>query len=167
MNDPLIQKYAQTAVPRYTSYPTAPHFQPGFPAETWGRWLAELPADTPPSLYFHIPFCDEMCWFCGCHTKVTKRYDPVARYVEHMLAEIDIVADKLNAAPWVTSIHWGGGSPTKLTPEDFAAIMGRVRERFDISKNAEIALEVDPRTLTPEFIEAMAAAGVNRASVCG
>jgi len=160
----LLSRYDRQ-VPRYTSYPTAPHFHDGVDAATYKGWLGALDDDDTLSLYFHVPFCAEMCWFCGCHTKVTRRYDPVARYVDHMLAEIDLLAAALSARPKVVSVHWGGGSPTKLTPEDFLRLMSRARERFDFSPDADIAVEIDPRTLTPEFVSALALSGVNRASL--
>jgi len=164
MTTTLLSRYDRQ-VPRYTSYPTAPHFHDGVDGNTYGKWLAALSSEDTLSLYFHVPFCAEMCWFCGCHTKVTKRYEPVARYVEHMLAEIDLVANALTTRPKVTSIHWGGGSPTKLNAEDFLRLMSRARERFDFAPDADIAVEIDPRTLNSDFIEALAASGVNRASL--
>jgi oxygen-independent coproporphyrinogen-3 oxidase len=128
-------------------------------------WLGALTDADTLSLYFHVPFCQEMCWFCGCHTKVTRRYDPVAKYVGHLAKEVDLVADAIYARPKVTAAHWGGGSPTKLSADDFRRLMARARERFDFAPDADIAVEIDPRTLTPAFVEAMAEMGVTRASL--
>lgn len=164
MTASLLARYDRQ-VPRYTSYPTAPHFHDGIDAATYKGWLGALTDADTLSLYFHVLFCQEMCWFCGCHTKVTKRYDPVAKYVEHLLKEIDLVADALTSHPKVTGVHWGGGSPTKLSADDFRRLMTRARERFDFMEDADIAVEIDPRTLTPDFVTAMAEAGVNRASL--
>ncbi len=164
MTAALLEKYDRQ-VPRYTSYPTAPHFHAGVDAEAYAGWLAAIRDDQSLSLYFHVPFCEEMCWFCGCHTKVTRKYDPVARYVEHMLGEVGLVAGALRTSPKVSSIHWGGGSPTKLSPGDFSRIMAAVREQFSFADGAEIAVEIDPRTLTDEFVAALAASGVTRASL--
>ena len=82
-------------MPRYTSYPTAPHFHDGVQEATYRDWLAALESTVPLSLYFHVPFCAEMCSFCGCHTKIVNRYEPVARYLETLEAEVDLVASAL------------------------------------------------------------------------
>lgn len=164
MTASLLRRYDRQ-VPRYTSYPTAPHFHEGIAGETYGDWLAALTDADTLSLYLHVPFCAEMCWFCGCHTKVTRKYEPVARYVELLLKEAELVRDTIPANPHVTSIHWGGGSPTKLTPEDFGRLMGKLRRSYAIADYAEIAVEVDPRTLTGAFVQEMARARVNRASI--
>ena len=92
MRPDLAAKY-DLRVPRYTSYPTAPHFHPGVTPETYGGWLKEMDPKLELSLYLHIAFCAEMCWFCGCHTKITKRYGPVAAYMEALWREIGMVAD--------------------------------------------------------------------------
>ena len=163
MND-LINKY-DLRVPRYTSYPTAPHFNDTVDGEVYKKWLFELDPKTPLSLYFHIPFCDEMCWFCGCYTKIVKRYDPVKDYLNTLLDEIDLVADALPARMTAKHLHWGGGSPTMLKGEDWMAIMTKLRERFDVFDDAEIAVELDPRTATEDYVAELEAAGVNRASI--
>jgi len=168
MNKDLINKY-DLRVPRYTSYPTAPHFSDGIDGDVYKKWLSELPLDTELSLYFHIPFCDEMCWFCGCYTKIVKRYDPVKEYLDALLAEIDLVADALptgkTARFTAKHLHWGGGSPTMLKGEDWMAIMDKLRERFDVAPDAEIAVELDPRTATEDYVQELERAGVNRASI--
>jgi len=164
MTTDLIQKY-DLRVPRYTSYPTAPHFHGGVDGGVYKRWLGELDPATELSLYFHIPFCDEMCWFCGCYTKIVKRYDPVKEYLDALLAEVDLVADALPARLTAKHLHWGGGSPTMLKGEDWMAIMDKLRARFDVADDAEIAVELDPRTATEDYIAELERAGVNRASI--
>ncbi|MDA1311405.1 MAG: coproporphyrinogen III oxidase, partial [Proteobacteria bacterium] len=82
----LIQRYGGL-VPRYTSYPTAPHFHDGVTAETYAGWLGEVGDEEPISLYFHVPFCDQLCWYCGCHTKVVNRYGPIAAYASNLIKE--------------------------------------------------------------------------------
>jgi oxygen-independent coproporphyrinogen-3 oxidase len=104
-------------VPRYTSYPTAPHFHAGVSELTFRTWLGELPPGLPLSLYVHIPFCDTLCWFCGCHTTVVNRYTPVTSYLNHLFTEIANIGPLLKGHP-VTHLHWGGGSPTMLSPDD-------------------------------------------------
>ncbi|HJO57390.1 MAG TPA: hypothetical protein QF772_04135, partial [Nitrospinaceae bacterium] len=107
----LAKKY-DLKVPRYTSYPTTPHFSDAVDGETYKGWLAELDPAQALSLYFHIPFCDEMCWFCGCYTKIVARYDPIAAYMETLLKEVDLAADALPGKYRARHLHWGGGSPT-------------------------------------------------------
>jgi oxygen-independent coproporphyrinogen-3 oxidase len=164
MRPDLAAKY-DLRVPRYTSYPTAPHFHPGIGAETYRAWLGELDPATPLSLYLHIAYCAEMCWFCGCHTKITKRYAPVAAYMETLLAEVDLVAGALPARMPARHIHFGGGSPTILSAEDFVRTLDTLRRHFAVADGAEIAVELDPRTADEPYVAAMAGAGVTRASI--
>jgi oxygen-independent coproporphyrinogen III oxidase len=152
-------------VPRYTSYPTAPHFHAGVDARAYRTWLSELDPAQPLSLYLHVPFCDTLCWFCGCHTKVVNSYSPLAGYLELLKGEIGLVADALGARRRVTHIHWGGGSPTMVRAEDLVRIGRLLRERFDVAPDAEIAIEIDPRGFTPASADALAAIGVTRASI--
>lgn len=164
MSTALSTKY-DMRVPRYTSYPTAPHFNTGVDGETYKKWLSELDPAVPLSLYFHIPFCDSMCWFCGCYTKIVNRYEPVRDYLDVILQEIDIVADALPGRFTARHLHWGGGSPTMLTGDDWRKIMDKLRERFDVNDDSEIAVECDPRDVKEDYIIALADAGVNRASI--
>ena len=164
MRQDLTEKY-DLRVPRYTSYPTAPHFHPGVTGDTYARWLTELDPATELSLYLHVAYCAEMCWFCGCHTKITRRYDPVAAYLQAMLAEVDLVRQRLPTRMAVRHIHFGGGSPTILDPVDFERTIAHLRDRFIVRPDAEIAVELDPRTATEIYIAAMKRAGVTRASL--
>ena len=152
-------------VPRYTSYPTAPHFGGDVDGGVYRRWLGELDPAAPLSLYFHVPFCESLCWFCGCHTKIVKRHGPVAGYLQTLHEEIDLVADALPGRFRAAHLHWGGGSPTMLSPEDWRRAMDHLRGRFDIADGAEIAVELDPRGTTEDYVRALAGAGVNRASI--
>ena len=160
----LTNKY-NLMVPRYTSYPTAPHFNDSVKSDLYRQWLEALNPSTPLSLYFHIPFCDEMCSFCGCYTKIVKRYDPVASYVEVLLDEIDLIAKILPARFIAKNLHWGGGSPTMLKETDWIRIIERLHMHFDVTDDAAIAVELDPRTATEAYIQALQDAGVNRASI--
>jgi oxygen-independent coproporphyrinogen-3 oxidase len=160
-----VSAAGEQRVPRYTSYPTAPHFHAGIGREAYGRWLAGLPAGMPLSLYLHVPFCDSMCWFCGCHTKIVQRYAPVADYLDALLAEIDLVADTIGRHQPVSHIHWGGGTPTMLAPADIIRLATRLRARFEVASDAEFAVEIDPRELSAESVDALGTAGVNRASL--
>ncbi|ODT78907.1 MAG: oxygen-independent coproporphyrinogen III oxidase [Pelagibacterium sp. SCN 64-44] len=160
----LIDRYSQP-VPRYTSYPTAPHFHSGITAQTYARWLGGLHEDATLSLYLHIPYCDRLCWFCGCHTKHTLRYEPVADYLQALYAEIDWVSRQLAGRGRVTAIHLGGGSPTLLTPADLLALKGRLAGAFRIDPQAQISIEIDPNDLDDGRYDAMAAFGLTRASL--
>ncbi|CAA7625150.1 oxygen-independent coproporphyrinogen III oxidase [Magnetospirillum sp. UT-4] len=164
MHQDLSAKY-DLRVPRYTSYPTAPHFHPGIGPDQYGKWLAALDPAEELSLYLHIAYCAEMCWFCGCHTKITRKYAPVAAYMEALLAEIDLIAEKLPARMTARHVHFGGGSPTILAPEDFVRTVDTLRRRFVVRPDAEIAVELDPRTADETYVKAMASAGVTRASI--
>ena len=161
--DPRARRERQ--VPRYTSYPTAPQFHAGIGAETYRRWLGALDAAAPVSLYLHVPFCRRLCWYCGCNTHVASRYRPVATYRDLLLAEIDRVAAALPARLKASRIHWGGGTPTILSPEDFLAVHARLGLHFDIGPESEITIEIDPRVLEKPMVAALAAAGVRRASL--
>jgi oxygen-independent coproporphyrinogen-3 oxidase len=164
MKADLIARYAQR-VPRYTSYPTAPHFNAGVGPDTYAAWLRAVPTTEALSLYLHVPFCAELCFYCGCHTTVARRYGPIAAYVALLEREIALVADQLGGRRPVTHIHWGGGTPTILSPDDLRKIAGALAARFDIRPKAEIAIEIDPRTLDPDRVETLAAIGVTRASL--
>lgn len=160
----LIEKYDVPA-PRYTSYPTAPHFNEAMPPRRYGDWLARAPANASLSLYLHVPFCQSLCWFCGCHTRVLNRPEPLAAYLEALEAEMSLVAARLPVGPKVRHIHWGGGTPTILEADQLSRLMAGLRARFDIAEDAEIAVEIDPRRLSDARIEALAAAGFTRASL--
>jgi len=164
MTPELIARYDQR-VPRYTSYPTAPHFKPDITPGTYTSWLAELVPDKPLSLYLHVPFCAELCLYCGCNTTVTRSYKAVAAYVDCLEREIELVSERLPSRMAVSHIHWGGGTPTILSPEDLQRISRHLGAAFEILPDAEIAVEIDPRTITPEHVDALAASGLNRASL--
>ena len=160
-----LARYSAMRVPRYTSYPTAPNFSDRVGEDQYRRWLAALPPASPVSLYLHIPFCRAMCWYCGCHTRVARRRAPVDRYVEVLRAEIALIGKALGRKPTVRHLHWGGGSPTLLVAEELAAISSDLSECFSFAEDAERAIEVDPRTLTSEFAEALGRSGITRASL--
>ena len=164
MEADLLQK-CEASAPRYTSFPTAPNFHPGIDSERYRAWLAGLPAGTPLSLYVHIPYCESLCWFCGCHTKATLQYAPVAAYLRALYEEIALVSAALPEGCSVKSIHWGGGTPTMLSSEDISALATALRGAFDIAADAEFATEIDPRSLTHDRIAALAEAGLTRASI--
>lgn len=161
--DPAALALAERSAPRYTSYPTAPHFSKEIGDAAMRDWLAALDPRATLSLYFHIPFCETICAYCGCHTKAVRREAPLTAYKETLLREIEMTAQATHARR-VVSIHWGGGTPGILGPARFGEIVGRVRELFDVTPETEHAIELDPRILDAEMAEALARAGVNRAS---
>ncbi len=164
MTPELLARYDRR-VPRYTSYPTAPHFHPGVGAERYAEWLRSLPPDRTISLYVHVPFCDTLCWFCGCHTKIVKRYDPVARYRDLLFAEIDLLATMIGRQHPLGHIHFGGGSPTILSGDDLCRLGEHLHRHFAISDSAEFAVEIDPRGMSRDKVASLAAIGVSRASI--
>ncbi|TDH35819.1 oxygen-independent coproporphyrinogen III oxidase [Pseudohoeflea suaedae] len=164
MHKDLVQRHAGPA-PRYTSYPTAPHFHGGVDAATYGRWLRALKPGQTLSLYVHIPYCDRLCWFCGCTTKQTLRYDPLTSYLAALKHEIDTISDLVDPGCRVTALHLGGGSPTMLKPEDMIALSDLLRSRFDFAADAEISVEMDPNDLDGPRYDALAEIGLTRASI--
>lgn len=155
----------ETMVPRYTSYPTAPHFRQGADAGWYGERLAAVPSGSNISVYVHVPFCPKLCWFCGCHTRITNRYDAVEDYVASLVKEFSLVLEHIPAqALNLSHIHFGGGSPTILHAEDFTRIANIIKGHFKISEKTEFSIEVDPRNITKEKVKAYARAGINRAS---
>ncbi|MDY0871864.1 oxygen-independent coproporphyrinogen III oxidase [Dongia rigui] len=167
ITDHLISVYDRP-VPRYTSYPTAPHFHDGIDAAVMTGWLGNLPADEPLSLYLHIPFCRKMCWYCGCNTQIVARHQPIADFAAMLLKEIGMVADILTSGSHrrqVTSVHFGGGTPNSLAPGEFERIMAALDHHFALDADLDLAIELDPRTLDAEFLAAMRRTGVNRASL--
>ncbi|MGF1631351.1 MAG: oxygen-independent coproporphyrinogen III oxidase [Kiloniellaceae bacterium] len=158
-------RLAEAQAPRYTSYPTAPHFNAEVDGAVYRQWLEALPAAEPLSLYLHVPFCHQLCWYCGCHTAVANGYRRIAAYVALLQQEIALLAGVLGEGRPVSGLHWGGGTPSILSAEDFTAVMAQLRAAFDFRPDAELAIEIDPRHLTAEKAAALAAAGINRASL--
>jgi oxygen-independent coproporphyrinogen III oxidase len=164
MQKDFVQRHAGPA-PRYTSYPTAPHFHQAVDSATYGRWIRALEPGSTISLYVHIPYCDRLCWFCGCTTKQTHRYEPLTTYLAALRHEIDTIADLVNPGCRVTALHLGGGSPTMLKPEDMIALSDLLRGRFTFDSDAEISVEMDPNDLDGPRYDALAAIGMTRASI--
>jgi oxygen-independent coproporphyrinogen III oxidase len=152
-------------VPRYTSYPTAPHFSGAVSNLTYREWLHALPSGTRLSLYVHIPFCDTLCWFCGCHTRMVRKYAPLRSYLAALEKEIEAVSTLMPKDCAVTHIHWGGGSPTMLLPEDIIRLNAAIHAAFPIARHCDFAIEIDPRGMDEARLDALAEAGMTRASI--
>lgn len=161
MNAPLA--LAERNVPRYTSYPTAPHFKAAVGPDTYRDWLAALPSDARLSLYIHVPFCTELCHYCGCNTRAIRKSEPVDAYAERLLEEIALLAG-LDARK-LTHLHWGGGTPSILGPAWLETIAASLASRFDLSELKEHAIELDPRRIDRSLVRSLKAIGVNRASL--
>lgn len=165
MRQELIRWFESSRVPRYTSYPTAPHFGPAVGPGQHALWLQRIAPDEPVSLYLHVPFCRVLCWYCGCHTRLTRDRGRIDAYGASLRAEIDLVAAHLEGRPPLTHLHWGGGTPTTLGPEGFRATMRKVQEHFRVLPDAELAVELDPRTVDAAMLDALQDCGINRASL--
>ncbi|OAP44031.1 oxygen-independent coproporphyrinogen III oxidase [Sinorhizobium americanum] len=165
MQSSLIAKYGDARLPRYTSYPTSPRFSPAVDASTYGDWLATLPMDKPASLYVHIPFCRSMCWYCACHTTITRQDLPIHNYLQKLRKEISLVSASTKARLNINHLHFGGGTPTIMPPTEMRELIGLLREYFDFADTVQIALEIDPRTLEEEMATVLGEAGVSRASL--
>ncbi|WP_340161530.1 oxygen-independent coproporphyrinogen III oxidase [uncultured Hoeflea sp.] len=164
MQKEFVQKHGGPA-PRYTSYPTAPHFHSGIDGNVYARWLGQLTPGQTLSLYIHIPWCDRLCWFCGCNTKQTLKYEPLKTYLTALENEMETISGLIDPGCRVTALHLGGGSPTMLQPEDMLALNTMLRSRFSFDPDAEISVEMDPNDLTSEKYDALAEIGMTRASI--
>ena len=160
-----LQYVAAERLPRYTSYPTAPSFTPAIDGAVAREWLRTLDTNRAASLYFHVPYCRALCWYCGCHTKIPSDSAAIERYVDALLAEIDLVASLLPARLRVTHLHWGGGTPTIVGPSAMRRMHDAIARDFRVDSVAEIAVEIDPRMLTVEMATALGACGFTRASL--
>ena len=162
----LLRRYDKPG-PRYTSYPTAVEFTPGFTDETYRAKLAEADArsNEPLSLYVHLPFCAERCSYCGCNVVITKKTRVVAEYLSYLHREIDLIAAHLPHRRRVSQLHWGGGTPTYLTLPQMEALQRKITEHFTIEPDAEVAVEVDPRVTSRAQIRLLHRLGFNRISI--
>jgi oxygen-independent coproporphyrinogen-3 oxidase len=167
VDDALLTKYDISA-PRYTSYPTAPQFHDGFASADLRAEIARVnaePAAPPLSLYFHLPFCKSVCFFCGCNVTFTRDRSRPAPYAEVVTKEMDAVAGLLRPGRLVHQLHWGGGTPTFFAPEELGRLFESIRERFSFAPDAEIGIEVDPRETTVAHLDVLGRAGFNRLSL--
>jgi oxygen-independent coproporphyrinogen-3 oxidase len=161
----LLHKYVK-AGPRYTSYPTAPYFNESFGPTQWEEELrASQVRDRDISLYAHIPFCDTLCYYCGCNMIATKDYSKAESYLDILYKEIDRVAVLTDPARKVRQLHWGGGTPTYLKPDDMRRLYAHMASRFSLAGDAEVGCEMDPRELTRDHVRALRETGFNRLSL--
>ncbi len=152
-------------VPRYTSYPTAPHFNSTVGAEDFRAWVEDIAAGARISLYLHVPFCRRLCWFCACRTQGTSSDDPVRAYAEVLKAELALLKAHLPKGVTLSRLHWGGGTPTMMPPEVMEDVARTVFDIVPLGKGAEFSVEIDPNEIDDARLDALAAAGMNRASI--
>jgi oxygen-independent coproporphyrinogen-3 oxidase len=152
-------------VPRYTSYPTAPHFAGGVGPDVFSQWIQSVPAGSSISLYLHVPFCRRLCWFCACRTQGTSSEEPVRAYGLTLKQEIALL--KRHLAPGVTlsRLHWGGGTPTLLPADMMRDLAETIFDTVPLGPGAEFSVEIDPNEIDETRLDALAASGMNRASI--
>lgn len=153
-----------TPVPRYTSYPTAAEFSDKVGARELEAALAAIGPDQPISLYVHIPYCHEICWYCGCNTGAANKTQRLESYLETLRSEIELIAGKLGGRGRVRRIAFGGGSPNAISPQQFDELLANLRTAF-LAHDAQLSIELDPRSLNEPWFEAIADAGIGRASL--
>ena len=161
----LIRKY-NVPGPRYTSYPPATKFTEDV---SWQDLAPRIEANNRTerdlSIYFHIPFCETLCWFCGCTTVITLNHDKGKDYIDYLAREVAAMAGRLNLERKVVQLHFGGGSPTFLRPDEMRRLGEVIHKHFTFSPEIEASVEVDPRRLTREHLVALKEIGFNRASI--
>lgn len=151
--------------PRYTSYPTADRFVGTFDAKDSVNHLKTIPGGRDLSLYFHIPFCNTICYYCACNKIITKDRSRSALYIDYLIQEIALQAASLEAPRRVVQMHWGGGTPTFLSGEEIHRLMDGIREYFEFAPDGEYSIEIDPRKVTREMVALLAEEGFNRMSL--
>src|SRR5687767_12947447 len=154
--------------PRYTSYPTAPMFANSFTADDY---IAEIDSTNTNgnardiSLYAHFPFCEKLCYFCGCNMRVSHDRGLIGTYNEYLKREIAMIAKRISPSRKLSQMHVGGGTPSYLTPSEINDVGSFIRDQFEFADDIEASVEIDPRGLTAEHIEAFRASGFNRISM--
>ncbi len=158
----ILEKY-NFQVPRYTSYPPATQFKEEKDEEAYIGWLSNTSGKV--SLYVHIPFCARLCHYCGCNMRVVNNYDPVKDYLQILKSEVSLLRTYIPAGTIISHLHFGGGSPTIVKPEDFRSLVEFISETFPFDSAIEIGVEADPRNISETKIAAYASSGVNRISL--
>ena len=152
-------------VPRYTSYPTAPQFTAQTNAQDVRQWIGQIEPGSEISLYLHIPFCRRLCWFCACRTQGTSTLSPVEAYVDTLANEVRMVAEMLPSGVTLSQLHWGGGTPTLLSPELIDKLAGTILTRLPMANDGQFSVEIDPSEVDDARLDAFVSAGMNRASI--
>jgi oxygen-independent coproporphyrinogen III oxidase len=161
----IARRYADQNVPRYTSYPTAADFTPMVGPADHVAWLARLHGGQSVSVYLHVPYCREICLYCGCNTKMAVREEVISRYRCALETEIGLVAGLIRELPNIARLHWGGGTPSILGLDGLRSVLAVLGNRFRFDPSFEQAIELDPRFIAAEFAGGLAELGVTRASL--
>lgn len=152
-------------VPRYTSYPTAPHFSDTVGPKDFANWINAVPEGGEISLYVHVPFCRRLCWFCACRTQGTQSEEPVRAYVKTLLAELKLLKAELPAGVRLSRLHWGGGTPTLLAPDLMEMLAKAIFDVAPLAGHGEFSVEIDPNEIDGDRLDVLSAVGMNRASI--
>lgn len=166
ISEALIRRFDHSG-PRYTSYPTADRFQSGYVAQSYIDHLAQRAASAAPaplSVYVHLPFCESLCYFCACNKIITQDHGRSAEYIEVLFKEMELVSAHLGAARQTIQLHLGGGTPTFLSESELTRLMEQLRRHFDFTPDAELGVEIDPRTVNAQTLSMLAGLGFNRTS---
>ncbi|PKO59580.1 MAG: oxygen-independent coproporphyrinogen III oxidase [Betaproteobacteria bacterium HGW-Betaproteobacteria-18] len=168
ISESLIRQY-DVSGPRYTSYPTADRFVEAFTAQDYIQALEQRRSGAsalalPLSLYVHIPFCESLCYYCACNKIITKHHDRATAYITYLNREVDLHIKHMGSGQTVSQLHFGGGSPTFLTDDELREVMGMLRRNFNLVQNGEYSIEIDPRTIDKNRLDALAEMGFNRLS---
>lgn len=166
--DPQVIRRFDVSGPRYTSYPTADRFVEAFDAAAYRSWLAKRTIGgigRPLSLYFHIPFCNTICYYCACNKIITKDHGRSAKYLKYLGKELALQAAALDGPHDVVQLHWGGGTPTFLSHDEMKRLMEMTQKHFRLLPEGEYSIEVDPRKVDRETVKLLAELGFNRMSV--
>ena len=161
----VVRRYAGYNVPRYTSYPTAADFTLDVGTREHVAWLGGLDAREAVSIYLHVPYCREICLYCGCNTKMAVRDDVIGAYRCALEAEVDLAARLIGQKPRIGRLHWGGGTPSILEPRGLRSVVAALRRHFVFEIGFEHAIELDPRHVTPALAKALGELGITRASL--
>lgn len=162
----LLAKYAKPG-PRYTSYPTAPVWRDFSPESAIEIYKTNNPEGStrPLALYFHMPFCTSLCWYCGCNVKISRDKSVLGPYLQALETELELVSEYLASGREVSQMHWGGGTPTYLSPEQIKAVVTMIKKHIRFAPGAEVSIEVDPRVTTYAHLQALRECGFNRISM--
>jgi oxygen-independent coproporphyrinogen-3 oxidase len=168
ISESLIRQY-DVSGPRYTSYPTADRFVEAFTAQDYIQALEQRRSGAsalalPLSLYVHIPFCESLCYYCACNKIITKHHDRATAYLTYLRREIELHIQHMGSGQTVSQLHFGGGSPTFLSDDELREVMGMLRRNFNLVPNGEYSIEIDPRTIDKNRLDALAEMGFNRLS---
>ena len=168
ISESLIRQY-DVSGPRYTSYPTADRFVEAFTAQDYIQALEQRRSGAsalalPLSLYVHIPFCESLCYYCACNKIITKHHDRATAYLNYLRREVELHIQHMGSGQTVSQLHFGGGSPTFLSDDELREVMGMLRRNFNLLQNGEYSIEIDPRTIDHNRLDALAEMGFNRLS---